>query len=281
MRTLVASFVAILFATGTASAGPILLGGDDLTDHGSRSGTTNIQGWKYIEKGISGMLPQVTRTGPFTHTIVALGSSNPGAGNYNGFGAGGAINSVANVLGLSVLYVDGAAAINQLFTDIANGVVNPQILWISGNGAGNDQDPSEVTAVNSNAAAINNFVNSGGGVMSHGSGNYGWLSTLLPGLLETLGGTSSGHTLTAAGNTAFPGLTNADIGSGPSHSFFSGNFGGLQILGRDGQNRAFLLGGGVGASITEVPEPISMIVFGSLVVGGIVAVRRRMGKAAA
>jgi len=260
---------------GMASAGPIILGGDDLTDHGSRSGSANVQGWLYIEKAIGGINSQVTRSGPFTTTIAALGSANPGIGNYPAGDAGGAINSVANVLGLSVTFYDGATAINQFFTDLNSNTVNPRIIWIAGNGAGNDQDGSEVAAVNSNAASINAFVSSGGGLMSHGSGNYGWLSALLPGLTEVLAGTGSGHTLTPAGNAAFPGLTNADIGAGPSHSFFSGSFGGLSVLGRDGQNRPFILGGGAGTTI-EVPEPASMILFGvaGLLAGG-VAWRRR------
>ncbi len=38
----------------TASAGPIILGGDDLTDHGSRdaAGTTLFNGWLYIQRAL-------------------------------------------------------------------------------------------------------------------------------------------------------------------------------------------------------------------------------------
>ena len=42
------------------------------------------------------------------------------------------------------------------------------------------------------------------------------------------GGLGTDITLTAAGGTAFPGLTNADLaGADPWHNYFSGNLGGL------------------------------------------------------
>jgi len=48
---------------GAASAGPVILGGDDLTDHGSRSGNANLEGWLYIEKAVSGVVAGQTRPG--------------------------------------------------------------------------------------------------------------------------------------------------------------------------------------------------------------------------
>lgn len=264
----IALFASISFGARSASAGPIILGGDDLTDHGSRSGSANIQGWLYIERAIAGINAQVTRPG--ASGIAALGSSNPGAGNYPTANAGGAINSVANVLGLSVTFHDTAAGINTFFTDLANNNINPAIIWISGTDSGNNQDGSEVAAVNANAAALNSFLNSGGGIMSHGVGNYGWLAALLPGLVETIGGTGGGHTLTAAGMAAFPGLTNADVDAGPSHSSFSGNFGGLQVLATDGLNQPFILGGGTATQIvqTTIPEPSTYLLFGIMLAMG-------------
>ena len=42
--------------SGLAVAGPVILGGDDLTDHGSRTGGgVNLQGWLYIEKAIANL----------------------------------------------------------------------------------------------------------------------------------------------------------------------------------------------------------------------------------
>ena len=92
-----------LSLTSSLWGGPVILGGDDLTDHGSRPGATNLLGWLYIQNAISNINSQVTRPGPYLGgDIAALGSANPGAGVYPAGYAGGAINSVANVLGLTV-----------------------------------------------------------------------------------------------------------------------------------------------------------------------------------
>jgi len=84
--------------------------------------------------------------------------------------------------------------------------------------------------------------------MSHGSGDtaYGWLSALLPGVSNVDGCDEDSLTLTAAGQAAFPGLTNANITSGPCHSNFTGDLVGLQILATDafdGLNRNIIIGG--------------------------------------
>ena len=255
--------------SGLASAGPVILGGDDLTDHGSRSGGANLEGWLYIQKAVDNILSSSTRGGAITTDIVALGSAaNPAfsAGN-----AGGAIGSAANVLGRTVTFIDGAAAIDQFFIDLAAGLINPSMLWIAGTGAANDLLSDEGLALSSNAAAINAFGASGGGIMSHGSGAvaYGWLSTLLPGLTEVSGCSSTGATLTAAGNAAFPGLSNSDIdaNAGPCHSSFTGDFGGLTTLAIDGAGRSYIIGGGAGTVIRcggpgeppcPTPEPDSL-----------------------
>ena len=235
-----------------ASAGPVILGGDDLTDHGSRSGAgVNQAGWLYIEKAVGNVLSGVTRAGFITTDIVALGSADNPA--FAGGNAGGAIGSAAQVLGKTVTYIDGAAAINQFFVDLLAGTINPNMLWMAGNGAANDLDAGEGVALTGNALAINAFVSSGGGLMAHGSGAdaYGWLSALLPGIVETLNCNSAGATLTVAGQAAFPGLSNSNIDSnaGPCHSSFSGNFGGLQTLAVEGAGRSYIIGGGANTII--------------------------------
>ncbi len=286
--------VALAAACGAASAGPVILGGDDLTDHGSRtSGGANLEGWLYIEKAVSNVLSGVTRAGLITTDIVALGS----AANlsFSGGDAGGAIGSAANVLGKSVTYVDGAVAINAFFTALAAGSINPGMLWMAGTGAANDLDSSEGTALTNNAAAINAFGASGGGIMAHGSGSvaYGWLSALLPGIVENVGSCdSSGATLTAAGQAAFPGLSNSDIDSnaGPCHSSFTGLFGGLQTLGLDGNRLSYIIGGGAGTLIQcgqpgqpacpTVPEPGSLPLALLAAMGLALPQLRRLRKAA-
>ena len=269
-----------------AWAGPIILGGDDLTDHGSRTATGNQNGWLYIQLAINNLLGTQTRSGTLTTDIVALGSAaNP---TFNSGNAGGAIGSAANVLGKSVSFYDGAVAINQFFVDLAAGTVNPRVIWLAGTGAQNDLDTSEGAALTSNAAAINTFVTSGGGVMSHGSGvdAYGWLSALLPGISEIGGCSSLGATLTAAGNAAFPGLTNANVDSnaGPCHSHFEGNFGGLTTLALDGSGRSYIIGGGAGTVIQcglagqppcKIPEPEVFHLLGIGLLGMVLGLRRR------
>ena len=273
LETAIASFALAVGLSSAAIAGPVILGGDDLTDHGSRSvAGANLEGWLYIEKAVSNVLGGQTRAGTLTHDIVALGSAaNPSFSSNN---AGGAIGSAANVLGKSVLYVDGSAAITQFFANLAAGTVNPGMLWFAGTNANNDLDTAEGIALTANANAINDFGASGGGIMAHGSGStaYGWLSALLPGLSDSGSCDSSGATLTVAGQAAFSGLSNNDVNSnaGPCHSSFVGNFGGLTTLALDGQRRSYIIGGGAGTVIacgvpgrpdcppTGVPEPSSL-----------------------
>ena len=93
----VAAACVLAGVSGLSMAGPVILGGDDLTDHGSRTaGGVNLAGWLYIEKAVSNVLSGVTRAGTITTDIVALGSiANP---NFNASNADGAIGSAANVL---------------------------------------------------------------------------------------------------------------------------------------------------------------------------------------
>ena len=132
------------------------------------------------------------------------------------------------------------------FSDLAAANVNPAIIVTAGTGAANDLDSTKGTALTNNATAITNFVNSGDGLMGHSSGTiaYGWLTALLPGI-SFPSGCSTPLTLTTAGQSAFPGLTNADISSGPCHNNFTGNFGGLQVLATDNASpsRDVILGG--------------------------------------
>src|SRR5712691_8657794 len=66
--------------SATAGAGPVILGGDDLTDHGSFNGTANISGWLYIQKAIDNILNtpgNITRPGN-NGSIAALGAASVG-----------------------------------------------------------------------------------------------------------------------------------------------------------------------------------------------------------
>lgn len=71
----IAAACVLVGISGAAMAGPVILGGDDLTNHGSRTELgANLEGWLYIEKAVSNVLSGVTRGGTITTDIVALGS---------------------------------------------------------------------------------------------------------------------------------------------------------------------------------------------------------------
>ncbi len=235
-----------------ALGGPVILGGDDLTDHGSRGadigpGTTLFNGWLYIQKALENLAPNVTRAGN-DGSVAVLGSTDSTAGSGNaGAAYHYAVPNAALTTSLSgvVNFHEGAVAIAQFFTDLNAGTVNPAIIVTPGTGAGNDLSGTEGTALATGAVNIANFVNSGGGLMGHGSGNtaWGWLTTLLPGIAFPSGCSGFTLTLTAAGIAAFPGLTNADIRAGPCHNQFTGNLGGLLVLALDSSARKIILGG--------------------------------------
>lgn len=242
--------LSVLVVVSPANAGPVVLGGDDLTDHGSVSGGVNLTGWLYIENAITNIMSNVTRLGN-DGSIAALGAAASGATSGN---AGAAIGSAGTVLSITVNYYEGAAAISTFFTDLAAGTVNPAVIWLAGTGAANDLDSAEGAELTTNASAIASFVASGGGLMAHGSGPiaYGWLSALLPSIVEDLTCINP-VSLTAAGIAAFPGITNTDVNAGPCHSTFSGDLGGLVVMATDNGGLNVIIGG---AAVNLIATPI-------------------------
>jgi len=221
-----------------AFAGPVIIGGDDLTDHGnSNPRGTNFGGWTYIQNALDNLIRDQTRPGPHTNEILVIGSAFSTRTTED---AGAAFGSAAIALGLSdttdVRYCDGPIAIQKCFDDVVSGAENPKVLIIAGTDSRNDIFSSEGRVITANAQVISDFVTSGGGLLAHGFGSnaYGWLSALLPGINFPDGCTSSNAQLTAAGVAAFPLVSNSDIQTGPCHNHFTGDFGGLKILALDG-----------------------------------------------
>ncbi|MDX6698657.1 MAG: hypothetical protein QOE65_2054 [Solirubrobacteraceae bacterium] len=263
IAVLLAGILLALATAGTAMAGPVILGGDDLTDHGSAdSAGVPQKGWLYTERALGNISPKVTR--PNDNSIAALGST-PAAATESG-NAGADVGLAASRLGLGITYYDGAAGIDDFFNKLNAGTVRPKIIWLAGSEASNDFSDSggcsgtEMASLVTHAKLIDQFVSTGGGLMSHGV-CYQWATALLPGLKTVESGSSDDLTLTPEGVSAFPGVTNDDINAGPWHNHFEGDLGGLQALARSGnvkdtagQPAAVILGGGA-VSITPPPPP--------------------------
>jgi RTX calcium-binding nonapeptide repeat (4 copies) len=254
----------MLVVPASALAGPVILGGDDLTEHGQTDGAgNNEEGWLYMERAVGNLLPNVTRAND--NSIAALGSSGPLDPDANGGNAGAGITSAAAKNGMTVQYFDGAANVANALTNIGTGSYNPAIIWVAGSDASNDLDGcdgagTEGQALIDQANVINDFVSQGGGLFSHGT-CYAWLTALLPSVSTVDGGSSDDLYRTAEGVAAFPGVSDADFNAGPWHNHFEGDFGGLQVLVRSGDiddatgtDAAVVLGGGDVSIIPEPPE---------------------------
>ena len=282
-KLLVASIAASLFV-GTANAGVFILDGTDSDDHGSVSGTTNNNGWFYIQSALQNIASSASLTR--TQTVIAvLGAS---AGN-----AQNAVTSAVNngtLFGTHTLLFLNDAQISGFFANTnaaGSNSTDARILYIPSDDVSGGISASEETLLTANAALIDGFLGSGGGLFSQGH-SYGWLGALITGAtVVSGGGDTSALTLTAAGNANFPGLTNAQLSTGPWHYDFA-NFGAIPVLAtgvRSGRSVPVIIGGS-GGSITQppstgaVPEPgtWAMMLLGFGFVGGTMRYSRRKQK---
>jgi len=282
-RFLVVACLALSFASAPRVAAGIIIDGTDANDHGSASGSTNQSGWKYMESVLTALAGSNNMS--TAKVLVDLGTSTGTARN--------AIASAFNLgplpgQGWTIQHIDGAAAIAAHLSALSPTTTG--ILYIpSYNNSSGDLTKAEMDAINAGAAQIDAFTAAGGSLFAMAQSNsgantgaYGWLTTLVPGLIFTdigTGGFSSNITLTVDGMAAFPGLTNADLaGADPWHVHFSGNFGGLDILGtaqQNAQTRNIILGNVQGALSAPVPEPTSLALFGMVSLAGYAGWRRR------
>lgn len=277
--------VLLSLCTG-AIAGPIIISGTDSDDHGFASGGVNQDGWEFMQKAFVNVGGAVTNG---NKVIVCIGC--------NGSQASAAFSSATSLSSLNATWtfvtLTSAADITNFFNGTGpTNVNNTGILYmptVSSNVSGGIAD-SQLSIVNANSVALNNFVNAGGGLFTQEEANssigYGWMNALLPGFTvkgDNQGGVfdSANLVLTAAGSAAFPGLTNADlVNATPWHAYFE-NYGGLQALafgngdGIGGLNDAVIIGGGInavlvcgvaGAPACNVPEPTPFALF---ILGGL------------
>lgn len=298
-RYLFAAVTAAAMTLGTAAhAGPVIIDGTDSADHGGFNGSVNTGGWQYMQRALENLGTTVSTSVAKVVTVI---------GTATGTTAGNAINSAftqSNLFGSgwSISFVNGASAITSTLTTLSTSTTG--ILYLStASAVTGDMDTSEMAAVNGAASQINSFVSGagnpllGGALFSQGetgTGAYGWLSTLIPGIIATDvggGGIGTDISLTAAGSVAFPSLTNADLAlADPWHGYFSGNLGGLSVLGtalQNGVSRNVIIGGGAGTVLQcgqpgtppcQTPEPGSMVL---MVTAGLALLglrRRRLSK---
>ena len=273
---LASKLTAIAFASAfacAAHAGPFIISGTDADDHGHVSGGANQDGWLFMQKAIENIGVGVTNGNT---TVYALGSSSS---------ALAAAQSAFNLSSLAATWtfqvIDGAANIANF---LQGGSAGAGIIMLdSGNNVGGGLAADEAAALTANASFLNSYVGAGGGLFSQAN-TFGWLSALIP-TLSVAFDQEQGLALTSAGNTAFPGLADADLSAGPYHANFT-NVGALPVLATGiGAFASYnVILGSSGGSITDptpvtsVPEPetYAMMLAGLGLMGAVA--RRRKAK---
>jgi hypothetical protein len=198
----------------SGAGGPVVLDGMDPVCHAPYEDTDG-----YIRVVLASLHHNASRAGN-DGSIAVLGSG-PGS---NACGPN-LSDQMAEFLGdisptPAVSYHQSGGDVNDFFTDLAAGTVNPAVIWIPDNWDG--QPDAELTA---NATGLADFVNTGGGLFSN-MGGYGWLTALLPDAVYTDDGCNGGPAVTADGVASFPDLTDQLVQS-CWHGFFSGDTGSL------------------------------------------------------
>ncbi len=245
LNTIVLAAAAVL--AGAANAGPYILAGTDADDHGQATATANQEGWLFMQRALESL---ASSTGLTTskRVVVSLGSESS---------ALAAAQSAFNKSSLAGTWTFLSVPIlSQATFDSA--IASAGIVMLdSGGNVGGGLTNGEDQILTNNATALNSFVGLGGGLFSQ-AGDYGWLSALVPGLTR-IAQSSTGLTLTPAGTTAFPGLTNADLSAGPWHNAF-GNVGAIPVLATGVGSANVIIGSGAGSfTAPENPPPVSAI----------------------
>lgn len=252
---------ALVFGLAASAQASFILDLTDADDHGSNTATENLDGWLYMEKVLDSLEPGVSNG---EKTVVSLGSSSSAAAAAQ---SAFQFSTLASN-GWNWVNIDGVADMQAFFAGTsATNINNTGIIQIDSGApnVGGGIRSAELGVLSSNAGLINTFLGNGGGLHSMaeaGSAQYDWLSGLLPGLTFNTSG-DTGLQLTAAGNSAFPGLSDSDLSAGPFHGHWTGGLGGLTPLFIDPDNGVAVGIGAFSGSITN-PDPIGVPGPGSL-----------------
>jgi len=228
--------------------GAIVLDGTDSDLHGDAGGPggANRNGWLYMQKVLEAIQPNVTNG---QKILVALGAQSDAGGL--GFAASAIdsafLKSPLPGLGWSILYVNGTSNMDAFLKGLpaaatddkakpAGNVTLAQVglLYITtANETFDDLTDADLTMLGAHGDDIKNYLNTGGGLYTQAETNqdpnvqgYAWLTAIFPGITYTSLG-SGGEVpknvqLTTQGQSIFPGLTPADLSTGPVHGFFGG-----------------------------------------------------------
>lgn len=255
-------------------AGPVFIDGGDRDDHGSFNGTSNLDGWKYIEQAVNFLYTNASNGGT---GILVIGASGT---------ALAAANSAASKLGLPVPTVVTGAAITSANFATFRIIYVPSDAGNTGGGI-SDADLALLTARKSDIQA---FVNAGGGLFAlteaGAASPYAWLALPAPFTITTTFSNDTNAQTAALAAAGFS-ITDTELNNGtPTHNRFTGpaGFNGLTVFVVDGTGGVISLGGGattvLGAS-TVVPtlSEWSLILMAGLVgLWGVVMLRnRRLG----
>ncbi len=178
-KTLISALIASVMFVSVAHAGPFILAGTEADDHGSSSGGTNNLGWLFMQRALENLTSFSTLTNGNLN-VVNLGSSGQAqSAATSAFN----LSSLAGGGGWSFTNIDGVAGITDFFA--GTGTVNINnigiIMMDSGTRVGGGLSSTERAVFTTNAAVIDNFLGTGGGLFSQSNG-YGWVTSLLPAL---------------------------------------------------------------------------------------------------
>jgi len=252
--------------------GSIVLTGHDPDFHANQGGNTT-GAINFIKDSMAFITDPAFNTfsaGGITQFLYVEGSTAPPSGNIEGD-----LGLAAAGLVEGVNYTEADAT--TLAAELANLGTKYSALVVASDFGGN-LTQAELSILNAHAIDIIAFLNKGGGLFAMAessttnqtSGQFGFLPFVVSS--TQFNQFESGNTLTPFGTTL--GLTNSDINGNASHNIFT-SMGGLNIVDNDSSGHILTLAGHGQVTVGGVvPEPGTLILVGSGLIG-VIARRRR------